>query len=95
MMTWAQAKRAVTMAAHRTAAESGHGKRAHTLVAAATAVPPDRGLVKGRNDLVERLVLDDGPKCTIPVWREHVAKNAGEAGRSCWPWRRFRWWWWR
>ncbi|KAI9451386.1 hypothetical protein F5148DRAFT_1333568 [Russula earlei] len=30
-------------------------------------------------ELVEKLVLEDGPVRTISVWREHVAKNANEA----------------
>ena len=44
--------------------------------------PPGRGPAKGRNDLVEKLVLEDGPERTISVWRESVAKNASEAGRG-------------
>ena len=43
--------------------------------------PSGKGPAKGRNDLVEKLVLEDGPDRTISVWREHV-KNNGEAGRS-------------
>jgi hypothetical protein len=42
--------------------------------------PPGRGPAKGRNDLVEKLVLEDGPERTISVWREHVAKKANETG---------------
>jgi len=34
-----------------------------------------KGPAKGRNDLVEKLVIEDGPERTISVWREHVAKN--------------------
>lgn len=50
-------------------------------------VPPppfssSRGPAKGRNDLVEKLVIEDGPERTISVWRESVAKNANEAGAS-------------
>ena len=44
--------------------------------------PPGRGPAKGRNDLVEKLVLEDGPERTISVWRESVAKNASETGRG-------------
>jgi hypothetical protein len=44
--------------------------------------PSGKGPAKGRNDLVEKLVLEDGPQRTVSVWREHVAKNAGEAGRG-------------
>lgn len=43
--------------------------------------PSGKGPAKGRNDLVEKLVLEDGPERTISVWREHV-KNVGEAGRG-------------
>jgi hypothetical protein len=43
--------------------------------------PSGKGPAKGRNDLVEKLVLEDGPERTISVWREHV-KNIGEAGRG-------------
>lgn len=43
--------------------------------------PSGKGPAKGRNDLVEKLVLEDGPDRTISVWREHV-KNIGEAGRG-------------
>ena len=34
-----------------------------------------KGPAKGRNDLVEKLVIEDGPERTISVWREHVAKK--------------------
>ncbi len=44
--------------------------------------PSGKGPAKGRNDLVEKLVLEDGPERTISVWREHVAKRASEAGRG-------------
>ena len=44
--------------------------------------PSGKGPAKGRNDLVEKLVLEDGPERTISVWREHVAKKADEAGRG-------------
>jgi hypothetical protein len=40
--------------------------------------PSSRGPAKGRNDLVEKLVIEDGPERTISVWRESVAKNANE-----------------
>lgn len=43
--------------------------------------PSGKGPAKGRNDLVEKLVLEDGPERTISVWREHV-KKVGEAGRG-------------
>ena len=43
--------------------------------------PSGKGPAKGRNDLVEKLVLEDGPDRTISVWREHV-KSTGEAGRG-------------
>jgi hypothetical protein len=43
--------------------------------------PSGKGPAKGRNDLVEKLVLEDGPERTISVWREHV-KHVGEAGRG-------------
>ncbi len=42
--------------------------------------PPGRGPAKGRNELVEKLVIEDGPERTISVWREYVAKNANETG---------------
>lgn len=35
------------------------------------AFPSGRGPAKGRNDLVEKLVIEDGPERTISVWREH------------------------
>ncbi|KAH9975621.1 hypothetical protein BJV74DRAFT_888784 [Russula compacta] len=41
-----------------------------------------KGPAMGRNQLVEKMVLEDGPERTISVWREHVAKNANEAGGS-------------
>ena len=46
--------------------------------------PSGRGPAKGRSDLVEKLVLEDGPERTISVWREHVAKNetGGRGGRG-------------
>jgi len=44
--------------------------------------PSGKGPAKGRNDLVEKLVLEDGPERTISVWREHVAKKADETGRG-------------
>jgi len=44
--------------------------------------PSGKGPAKGRNDLVEKLVLEDGPERTVSVWREHVAKKSGEAGRG-------------
>jgi hypothetical protein len=31
----------------------------------------------GRNELVEKLVFEDGPERTISVWRENVAKGGG------------------
>ena len=40
-----------------------------------------KGPAKGRSDLVEKLVLEDGPERTISVWREHV-KTIGDAGRG-------------
>lgn len=43
--------------------------------------PSGKGPAKGRNDLVEKLVIEDGPERTISVWRESVLKN-GEAGRG-------------
>jgi len=43
--------------------------------------PSGKGPAKGRNDLVEKLVLEDGPERTVSVWREHV-KKVGEAGRG-------------
>jgi hypothetical protein len=46
----------------------------------AMSFPPGRGLAKGKNDPVEKLVLEDGPERTISVWCEHVTKNAGGAG---------------
>ena len=42
--------------------------------------PPGKGPAAGRNDLVEKKVFEDGPKRTISVWREGVAKGASEAG---------------
>ncbi|KAI0297746.1 hypothetical protein BC826DRAFT_153018 [Russula brevipes] len=41
--------------------------------------PPGRGPAKGRNELVEKLVLEDGPDRTVSVWREQIAKNGNEA----------------
>ena len=43
--------------------------------------PSGKGPAKGRNDLVEKMVIEDGPERTISVWREHVAKD-GDAGRG-------------
>ena len=43
--------------------------------------PSGKGPAKGRNDLVEKLVFEDGPERTISVWREHVSKN-GSSGAS-------------
>ena len=45
--------------------------------------PPGRGSAKGRNDLVEKPVLEDGLELpvTISVWRESVSKNVSETGR--------------
>ncbi|KAF8271921.1 hypothetical protein EI94DRAFT_1783871 [Lactarius quietus] len=42
--------------------------------------PPGKGPAAGRNDLVEKKVLEDGPERTISVWRESVAKNSSEVG---------------
>jgi hypothetical protein len=42
--------------------------------------PPGKGPAAGRNDMVEKKVLEDGPKRTISVWRESVAKSASEVG---------------
>lgn len=42
--------------------------------------PPGKGPAAGRNDLVEKKVLEDGPERTISVWREDVAVSASEAG---------------
>src|SRR6267142_1088675 len=42
--------------------------------------PSSRGPAKGRNDLVEKLVIEDGPERTISVWRESVAKHGNETG---------------
>ncbi|KAH9038385.1 hypothetical protein EDB85DRAFT_2141901 [Lactarius pseudohatsudake] len=42
--------------------------------------PPGKGPAAGRNDLVEKKVLEDGPERTISVWREDVAKSSSEAG---------------
>jgi hypothetical protein len=44
--------------------------------------PSGKGPTKGRNDLVEKLVLEGGPERTISFWRERVAKKAGEASRG-------------
>jgi hypothetical protein len=44
--------------------------------------PSGKGPAKGRDDLVEKLVIEDGPERTISVWREHVAKRASEPGRG-------------
>ena len=43
------------------------------------AFPSGKGPAKGRNDLVEKLVIEDGPERTVSVWREHIAKNGGAA----------------
>ena len=45
------------------------------------SLPPDRGPVKGRNDLMEKLVLEGRPERTISVWCKSVAKSASETGR--------------
>ncbi|KAH9065252.1 hypothetical protein EDB87DRAFT_1043616 [Lactarius vividus] len=42
--------------------------------------PPGKGPAAGRNDLVEKKVLEDGPERTISVWREDVAKSSSEVG---------------
>jgi hypothetical protein len=42
------------------------------------AFPPGKGPAKGRNDLVEKLVIEDGPERTISMWREGVAKKTNE-----------------
>ncbi|KAI0252108.1 hypothetical protein BJV78DRAFT_1204796 [Lactifluus subvellereus] len=39
-----------------------------------------RGPAMGRGELVEKKVFEDGPERTISVWRENVAKKAGETG---------------
>jgi len=45
------------------------------------AFPPgSKGPAKGRGELVEKLVLEDGPERTISFWRESVAKNANGHG---------------
>ena len=46
------------------------------------AFPSGKGPAKGRNDLVEKLVIEDGPERTVSVWREHVAKNGEENGTT-------------
>ncbi|KAH9969803.1 hypothetical protein BC827DRAFT_1262988 [Russula dissimulans] len=38
--------------------------------------PQGKGPAKGRGELIEKLVLEDGPERTISFWRETVAKNA-------------------
>jgi len=38
--------------------------------------PSGKGPAKGRGELVEKLVLEDGPERTISFWRESVAKDA-------------------
>ncbi|TFY56183.1 hypothetical protein EVG20_g9030 [Dentipellis fragilis] len=38
------------------------------------------GRAPGRNDLVQRKILEDGPERTISIWREGVAKSASELG---------------
>ncbi|KAH8998396.1 hypothetical protein EDB92DRAFT_2111542 [Lactarius akahatsu] len=48
--------------------------------AAAPPFPPGKGPAAGRNDLVEKKVLEDGPERTISFWREDVAKSSSEAG---------------
>jgi len=46
------------------------------------AFPSGRGPAKGRNDLVEKLVIEDGPERTISVWREHVGAKAVARGEE-------------
>ena len=51
-----------------------------------TSSPPPftsgKGPAKRRNDLVEKIVLKDGPECTVSVWRKHFARTTGKAGHG-------------
>ncbi|KAH9991260.1 hypothetical protein BJV77DRAFT_1159618 [Russula vinacea] len=67
---------------HGKARSVAGGDRDHGRDRERTGQRRSRGPAKGRNDLVEKLVLEDGPERTISVWRESVAKNASEAGRG-------------
>ncbi|KAI0304257.1 hypothetical protein B0F90DRAFT_1666797 [Multifurca ochricompacta] len=44
--------------------------------------PIGKGPAMGRNDLIEKKVLEDGPERTISFWREDVAINSSEAGNG-------------
>ena len=60
------------------------GTGSHPLPSAAAVplppFPPGKGPAAGRNDMVEKKVLEDGPERTISFWRETVAKSASEVG---------------
>ena len=71
---------AIVIASHRTAVKSGPGERVSP--PSPPPFPSGKGPEKGRNDLVERLMLKDGPERTDSVWRKHFAKKAGKAGRG-------------
>ena len=44
--------------------------------------PSGKGPAKGRDGLVEKSVLEDGPERMISVWRGHVVGGSGDEGRS-------------
>ncbi|KAI9464947.1 hypothetical protein BJY52DRAFT_1392799 [Lactarius psammicola] len=73
--------KARSVAGDRSARRSlGSGNHPPAAPAPLPPFPPGKGPAAGRNDLVEKKVLEDGPERTISVWREDVAKSASEAG---------------
>ena len=63
-------------------AKSGHGNAHMPSSTLPLSSPSGKGLAKGRDELVEKSVLEDGPERTISVWREHVAGGTDGEGRS-------------
>ena len=73
--------KARSVAGDRTARRSlGTGNQPPAAAVPLPPFPPGKGPAAGRNDMVEKKVFEDGPKRTISVWREFVAKNASEIG---------------
>ena len=73
--------KARSVAGDRSARRSlGSGSHPPAAVMPLPPFPLGKGPAAGRNDLVEKKVLEDGPQRTISVWREGVAKDASEAG---------------
>ncbi len=73
--------KARSVAGDRSARRSlGTGNYPPAAAAPLPPFPPGKGPTAGRNDLVEKKVLEDGPERTISVWREDVAKSASEVG---------------